>query len=616
MNTQDAGTTRDRVTFGSFEMDLETLELFRRGRRVRLHGQPARVLAILLRHPGELVTREAIRDHLWGSGTHVDYEQGINQAIRHLRAALGDDAEAPRYLETLPRLGYRFLAPVSRASAEEMPGTAEPPVPATVRPSRRTALLALTPAVALLAVLVSWTRTAPAPARPVVAVLPFAQPAGGTPPALAEILMEEVIARLGASYGGRLGVIARTSAMAYRDSGKDVRQIGTELGASHVLEGSIHPAGSEVRVSARLVRTLDQIPLWASTYQIPPNEAFALPPDLASRIARALALNLLSGDDRALPAARTRPEVFDLYLQGKSLLAAREPARAAALLERSLELDPGFAPAYLALARARQAHGPSHRERKAAAREAVERTLALDDGLVEAHVLMGNMLFYDDLDREAARREFERALRINPASAEAWHAIAAVFATSGDLEGALEAVNRALSYDPLHPMVAGDVGWYSYWARRYDEAIERSRRTLAMAPGYHWARRCLLLACLMKGDRDGAAREALDEMREAGAAAIEAGPPGDAAGAILKTYWRRELERTAAEVAARRRSPADLAMIQLVLGEHEEALDSLERAFEARAGWILPFLVVEPLADPLRGNPRFEALLRRIRAPR
>lgn len=451
-----------------------------------------------------------------------------------------------------------------------------------------------------------------------LAVLPFEEPAGpGTSSGVADMLTEELIGRVGRLYGGRMGVIARTSAMSYRGSGKGVPRIARELGATHVLEGSVTPAGPRLLVAARLVRIADQSALWSASYDRLPHEAPDLSSDLADRIARALALNLLSEEDRALPAARTSPEAWALYLEAKSKLAAGHPDDAVAALQRVLAIDPVFAPAYVALARAGMVRPGPPREGEPGVREALERALSLDDGLVEAHILMGDVRFYQDFDTAASRREYERALRLNPASAEAWHHIAAVHSVAGRHEEAIDAVRRALSYDPVDPMVASDVGWYFYWARQYDEAIEHSRRTLAIRPGFYWADRCILLASLMKGDREAAARHALAVMRATAGGAIPAGGAGPVdPDLILEEFWRQEFEQIDAEVSRRVRSPSDLGMVELARGRNAEALAAFERAYELRSGWILPFLTVEPLADPLRGDPRFEALLARLRTPR
>ncbi len=620
--------------FGAFEFDPGSHTLRRAGRRVRLSSQPARILALVVRRGGEAVTRDDIRRELWGDGTHVDFEQGINQAIRHLRAALGDDPEVPRYLETLPRLGYRWIAPVSRINGNEsLPGRppgsslaapaaadAPPgaPAPGGWRRAARSGLVPVISAAALVLLLASWARSPAPAARPMLAVLPFEEPAGaGSSSGVADMLTEELIGRVGRLYGGRMGVIARTSAMSYRGSGKGVPRIARELGATHVLEGSVTPAGSRLLIAARLVRVADQSPLWSASYDRLPHETPDLPSDLADRIARALALNLLSEEDRALPAARTSPEAWALYLEAKSKLAERRPDDALAVLQRVLTIDPGFAPAYVALARAGMVRPGPPREREPDVREALERALSLDDGLVEAHVMMGDVRFYQDFDTAAARREYERALRLNPASAEAWHHMAAVHSVAGRHEQAIDAVRRALSYDPVDPMVSSDVGWYFYWARQYEDAIEHSRRTLAIRPGFYWADRCILLAYLMKGDREAAARQALAVMRETEGGTILASRSGPFdPDLILEDFWRQEFEQISTEVSRRVRSPSDLGMVELARGRNDEALAAFERAYEVRGGWILPFLTVEPLADPLRGDTRFEALLARIRTPR
>ncbi|HKY34072.1 MAG TPA: tetratricopeptide repeat protein [Candidatus Polarisedimenticolia bacterium] len=617
-----------RIRFGPFELDAGSLELRKAGRPVRLQAQPARLLALLAGRAGDLVTRDEIRQAIWGHGTFVDFEQGINHCVRQLRSALGDDAAAPRYLETIPRLGYRFLGPVERPErTETSPGARDANGPfgrqgaaAEGRPgprlARRGGLRAAVPllaAGAMLLGLAAWGRGPQNAGRPVLAVLPFVHMGGGgeAGPGLGDALTEELIGILGSSYGGRLDVIARTSSMAYKATAKDARTIGRELGASHLLEGSVQETTEGIKVTARLLKASTQTPLWSARYEPAAADLAGVQADLAQRIARALAVNLLPAGASSLPAARTRPEVYEAYLRGRTRLASRDVEEAIALFRRCVKEDPSFAPAYAGLASALRAGPPFDRQRGRESRAALEQALALDDGLAEAHVMMAGILFYHDLDSRAARREYERAIRINPAHAAAWHGLAACHSVAGRHEEALEAVRRALALDPLDPMISSDVGWHHYWARRYDDAIRESRRTLAMRPGFHWARRCILFASLMKGDRRSAARQAAEEMREAG----EEVPSGDEE-PVLDAYWRRELARAGGQAGRGRQSAADLALLRMATGSRSAALDDLEQAYRRRDAWILPFLPVEPLADPLRGDERFERLVAAIAAPR
>jgi TolB-like protein/DNA-binding winged helix-turn-helix (wHTH) protein/Flp pilus assembly protein TadD len=597
------------VRFGQFE--FEKGELRRNGEPLRLPAQPARLLALLLAHSGQLVTREEIRQEIWGSETYVDFEQGINFCIRQIRGALEDDADSPRFLQTIPKRGYRFLVP---------PEPAEQTAPAKAPPRRFRWTLVAGAAALTLGVLTLGlgqrraTDAGPAEPRPMLAVLPFQVLEGGTDQDyLGLSLTEELITLLGQRYSGRLGVIARTSAMRFADPAHDVRRIRQELGVDYLLEGAIRPAGDRLRVTARLIRAEDAVQLWTGEYTRHAGDLLEVQRDIGEQITRALALNILPQEDRPAPAAATSPEAYDLYLQGRHHLGSMEPDAFKASVEAfrgAIGRDPKFAPAYAGLATAlmRATRGAGRFESREAALQAV----ALDESLSEAHLLLANQLFYFDLDPEGARHEFELALAGNPVSAEAHHAFAAYFSARGRHDEALAEVRKALALDPLSAMVNSDIGWYFYFARRYDEAIAHSRRTLELSPGFYWAEACILHASIRKGDFPAALDVATAEMKKWGAdekdvARLSRLP----ASAALEEFWRWELaaDRGPWYVG---RTPADIAVLHVSLGENEQAMDSLEEAFDQRSGWLLPFLGVAPMFDPLRDSPRFMNLLARV----
>jgi len=243
----------------------------------------------------------------------------------------------------------------------------------------------------------------------------------------------------------------------------------------------------------------------------------------------------------------------------------------------------------------------------------LQRALALDDFLAPAHLQMAKLKFYYDWDLEGARQSFERALEIDPGFAQAYHDFAAYFSVTGRHQKAVATVEQALRLDPLSPAVAADVGWYFYFGRRYGEAVEHCRRTLEMSPGYHWAEECLLLAATAGGDVETALGQARRDLLEADAGeadlkALDAEDPGKA----LEAYWRWRLARLRA-ASERGYVPAVMfADVHMALGDGAAALDALELAVEERAGWTLPFLPVHPLFDPVRSDPRFVEILKRI----
>jgi TolB-like protein/DNA-binding winged helix-turn-helix (wHTH) protein/Tfp pilus assembly protein PilF len=622
----------DLLHFGPFELDQRSGELRREGERLKLQGQPIELLALLASRSGEVVTREEIRDRVWGSGTFVDFDQGINACVRQIRAALGDSHETPRFIQTLPRRGYRFLAPVrSSPPAEEPASTLRRPLPASVlaagvatprraAPGRLFVVAAAGLVLAMTLTLVGWNGPLPAgapAARPVLAVLPYANLSGdSSQDYLADGLTEELIAQISRRYGRRLGVIARTTSMSYRGSTLSAREIAARVKADYVLEGSLRREGDRVRVTSQLVRASDEVHIWSASHDRVTGEFLPLQIDLSRQIAGALALQILPEGVRE--AAAAAPGAYDAYLRARGHLRPPSPKPREALreLERAVALDPGFARAWIALARVRRQASNGDAEALRDAREAARKALMLDDALPEAHAFLADVAFYHDWDVEAARREWERALELDPGSAELRHALAAYWSATGRHDEALRLMAESERLDPLAPAVVSDVGWYAYFARRYDAAIEGSRRTLEHAPSYYWARRCILLAAISKGDARAAVAAGRAEMESRQAspeqvAALGAPDPREA----LTAYWRWDLTATQAALAKGTVTHAELAIAHLGVGDREAALEALDDAVTERRGWILPFLNVDPYFDPLRDDPRFAAILERIGIP-
>ena len=618
------GGRAQSLRFEGFELDLDAAELRRAGERLRLPLQPVRLLGLLAARSGHVVTREEIREYLWPADTFVDYEQGINACIRQVRGALDDHADRPRYVETLPKIGYRFLPAVEAVETVE----------AVVTDGRdgtpRAALMVsigLAVAVTLVAVALIGARIASsggpteasAASRPVVMILPFRNLTGqAADDPLGDGLTEELIAQLGRRYGVSLAVIARTTAMKYSDTTLSIGEIARQLDADYLLEGSIRRGGDELRITAQLIRGDDESHIWAANYDRALDDPLAVQTEIGQRIAEALGLHLLRGEPTG--SAATTPEAYEAYLRGSSALRRQEPGSATAArreLERAVRLDPGFASAHVALARAIRftESGPDVWPR---VRGEVEQALALDDELPEAHAMLAAIRLYADYDREGARDAWLRALRLNPVDAEAHHGIAAAWSSLGRHDEAIAAVHRALALDPRSEAVASDVGWYAYFARRYDEAIEGSRDTLTIDPGYFWAHRCIILAATLQGDT----RTAADQARRHLARLAEAGlPAGETLArvegvedpeAVLRAYWSFDLELRDRSARQGRERPAQRAVALLALGREDEAVDALERAVTRRSGWLPPFLTVDPWFDRLRDDARFQSLLQRI----
>jgi TolB-like protein/DNA-binding winged helix-turn-helix (wHTH) protein/Tfp pilus assembly protein PilF len=614
------------LRFDEFELDVRSSELRRNGAPVRIQQQPARVLACLARRAGELVTREELRQEIWGDGTYVDFDQGLNYCIKQVRSALGDQADAPRFVETLPRRGYRFLPPVERASRATATEAPRPEPPSPARAPRRGPAgwrlgLALALGLAAAALGLRAALRAPAPAAPpqrriMLVVLPFQNLSSDDPEGVfADGLTEEMIAQLGRLQPRELGVIARTSSMAYKGARKTVEQVRRDLGVDYLLEGSVRRSGDHVRVTAQLVRAADGVPLWTETYDRRATDVIGIQDELAGRIARSLEMRLLAGRDAAARAG-TGP-AYDAYLKGRYLAGRREPEaarKARQAFEQAVALDPAFAPARAGLAAAliglADAWLAPTSEVFPEARAHAERALSLDPGSAEAWMVLAIVRMYYDWDWDGARQAFEAAVAADPNRAAVHHSYAGYFAARGDHERALAEVSRAQALDPLSTAVNGDVGWYQYLARRYGPAIEHSQRALALEGSALWPRVVQIHACALAGRLSQAKRLAIEEMQVRGGpladriAGLEALDPDAALGEFFRLR--------AARLAALPHVEEWVMDAHAAAGDVEQAFAWLERALAARSRWLVALIKVEPHLDPLRGDPRYRAALRRV----
>jgi TolB-like protein/Tfp pilus assembly protein PilF len=459
--------------------------------------------------------------------------------------------------------------------------------------------------------------------RITLAVLPF-QNLSASPEQdyFSDGLTEELITHLARLRPDRLAVVARTSAMQYRNTGKDVRSIGAELGVAYVLEGSVRRGGDRVRVSAQLVATSDGIHLWADSYEQPLTDVIEIQTAIAERVGDSLTIHLLSEQHAAHAQARhTRPDALDEFLKGRYFWNMRTPAalgRALGYFQTAIERDPGFAPAYAGLADTHLVLGScfygvlSPRVAFPAAKTAAERALGLDPGLAEAYATLGWVQYAYDWDWAGADRSFRRALELNPsyATGRQWYAFC--LGVQGRSAEALAEIARARALDPLSLVVNTSVGFMHYLARDYEKAREHCARTLEVNPGFPIAR--LLLAAVHSFM--GHPREALAEHDSYdGLAGV------NAFGSTLRACHqalagdRYAAERCLDDLRQRAASLTvfswQVAMLHASLGAADEAFAALERTFDERSD-VLVFLKVDPHWDPLRTDPRFEAMLRRV----
>ncbi|MGE0133402.1 MAG: winged helix-turn-helix domain-containing protein [Blastocatellales bacterium] len=612
--------TKYCVKFGLFDFDPVTGELKKGEIPINLQAQPAKVLGLLIHRAGELVKRQEIQQHVWGDN-FVEFDQGLNFCIRQIRMALGDQADAPVYIETVPRQGYRFIAPVSlpetRATKpEEAPDAASQAMqpPTTLARRKWFASFAIFSVVLLAVVLGYWLSArrvvSPTNARQMLVVLPFDNL---SPDAAQEFfsdgLTEELITQLARLNPERLGVIARTSALRYKKDKPSVDQIKRELSIDYLLEGSVRAEADRLRITAQLIRASDQSHVWANSFDRPQKELLNVQREIADAVAQALALTLLpqtaSRQHNINSAAR------EAHLKGKYQLG--KPGRAAAqqalaFFQQAIQADPNDAAAYAGLAAAQMRQGLPAREQGSQVRASLQKALLLDDTLAEAHALSAQLALRTELNWTLARQEFERALALEPGRAATHHEYAFYFSDLGQHDEAIARLKKALELDPVSPLVQGDLGWLYERAKRYDEAVQQGLKTLELEPTDIGARYCLFHTYLRQGKQREALAQAREVMRLAGAkpeamASLEQGG--------LAAYQRWELQMLLDRGRREYLDPAVLAMTYADLGETEKAIQCLQQA--ARDGSnFLASLRSEPRYDPLRADPRFAELLTQL----
>ena len=626
--------------FGSFEVDLASGELRREGRKVRLQDQPLHLLVLLLERAGEVVTREELRNELWPADTFVDFDHSLNTAVRKLREALGDSAEAPRYVETLARRGYRFLAPVTeREPAAPLPLSADaevgsPAPPTAVRGPSLTPRVVLIAVVLGAAALVAYRvgthagpRTRPGP-RLTLAVLPFDNLSNEADQEyLSDGLTEEMITQLARLDPDRLRVTARSSTWKYKRADRDIRRLRRELGADYVLEGSVRRAGERVRVTAQLVQVVDQTHIWAETYEREMRDVLVLESEVARSVARAIAMTLAPEAEARLARARpVRPESYQDYLRGRYFWNRRTEAalrQALGYFQQAVAADPGYAPAYSGLADCYSSLGASSvvgglppRQAMPEAKAAALKALEIDGSLAEAHTSLAIVHLLYDWDLAASEKEFKRALDLDPDYTAAHHWYSHCLLPLGRTEESLAESRRALELEPLNLVINIHLGWHYLYARQYDEAIEQYRRTLELDPGFPQAKRYAAWAFLQKG-RHAEAIAAL----QAVLSALGRKPEVEAElGHALAVAGRRAEARAVLEgltqlSSSRYVSPYSVALVHAGLGDRDQALAWLDKAYAERSDYM-PYLGLEPMLDSLRSDPRFDALVRRVGVPR
>lgn len=634
---QDANQPPKRLRFGVFEADLHLGELTKHGKRLPLQEQPFRLLAMLLARPGQLLTREELRATIWPH-TIIDFDHGLNKAVAKVRDALGDSAESPRFIETVARRGYRFLANVAVVQdGSQQTATAHPTVRADAgppvrpeagasspRPPRVTRWIIVGVGLALvIAGAVSWifytSKTSSSPTIHSLAVLPLKNLSGdASQDYFTDGMTEELITQLGQISA--LRVISSTSVMLYKGVDKPLADIARQLSVQAVVEGSVLRSGDRVRITAQLIRVPADEQMWAHSYEGELRDTIALQSKVAQAIAEQIRATLSRRQQAALQKPRTvSPDAYEDYLKGRYFWNKRTGdglKKAIDYFSRAVKADPSYAEAYSGLADSYALAGdwlyevlpPQEAFRQS--RGAATRALALDDTLGEAHTSLAFALDLYAWDWAAAEKEYKRAIELNPGYATAHHWYAwHLLVTGRNSEGIFE-IRRAESLDPLSLIISADLAEALCIAHLYDESVQQSKRTLDMDPNFAVAHYQLGQALAQKHLFD----QAIAEFQRA----IELSGHSGAFDSNLAYVYALSGRKVEAEniikdlEAGPGKNPsidANIALVYVGLGDHDQAMSWLNKAYEARFN---PSILLRPAFDPLRSDVRFKDLRRRL----
>jgi len=642
------------VRFGTYEVSLQSGEVRKAGLRIRVQQQPMKLLEILLERPGEVVTREELRSRVWPSESFGDFDQALNIAVGKLRSAFGDSVENPRFIETLQKRGYRFIADVSVVNADarqKRPESADGDLTATgardrdkddnnddnnkdklqgaglaVAPKRRLrpplwviVALALILFLPILFVLPFRSRgRAPAGIRS-LAVLPLDNLSGdASQNYFADGMTDELITDL--AQISALRIISRTSVMVYKGARKPLPQIARELNVDAVVEGTVLRSGDRVRITAQLIDGSTDKHLWSQSYEGDLRDTLALQNRVASAIADQIRINLTPQEQAALKNVKVvNPEAYESYLKGRYFWNKRTADGlkvALAYFNQAIEEDPKYAQAYSGLADTYALLGDwgyavlAPRQAYPKAKAAANKALELDNTLGEAHTSLAFVFDVYDWDWESAEREFRRAIELNPGYATAHHWYAWHLSEMGRNSEAIAEMRKAENLDPLSLIISANMAEIFLVAHLNDDAIQQSRRTVNMDSNFAVAHYELGQAFVQEHSYS----EAITEFRKA----VELSGGGipfrsNLAYAYALSNQIDEAVKILNDLKTRStRDASEIALMYVGLGEKDQAMKWLETAY---AEHFNPSILVRPAFDPLRSDPRFQDLVHRIGLP-
>jgi TolB-like protein/Flp pilus assembly protein TadD len=569
--------SRAVVRFGSFELDQDAGELRRDGTKVRLQEQPLRILQILLEQPAKLVPREELQRRIWPTDTFVDFDHGINNAIKRLREALGDIADTPSYIETLPRRGYRFVGKTECDAAKTRSLAVLPLEDLSHDPEREYFADGLTEALITI---------------------------------LAKI--------------GDLRVISRTSTMQYKGVHKNIREIARELDVDTIVEGTVLRVGQRVRITAQLIEVVKETHLWAESYERDLRDVLALQSEIAQSIAREIRVKLTPHERAQIAQTQpVDPDAYEAYLKGRyywNKSSGDTLTKGAECFRRAIDRDPDYAAAYSGLADcASRGCWLGHlapEDGFGKAKKLATQALTIAPNLAEAYASLGFSLTHYDFDFLAAERAFERSLELNPHYATGHQWFAMLLYLLGRDEAAFARFATAVRLDPLAPIIHAAWGWICFLARRYDEALERTQTAFELDPSFLPITYPLGTVHMFKGEEQAAFaayNRGVDVSAGAGSYL------GGLGWGFAKVGRKDDAKRVLTQLCEMRKHKyvmaINIALIHAELSEKEEALRWLEQGFEERAAWMV-YLNADPRYDNLRSEPRFQQLLRRMNLQR
>jgi len=624
--------TENVIRFGLFELDLKSGQLRKNGNRIRIPQQPVQVLALLLERPGEVVRREELRQKLWSPDTFVDFDHGLNKSVQKLRDALGDSAESPRFIETIPRVGYRFIAPVTgsvRPDIQELDEqtendfAAEPisgqsaPVPQT---KSRTNLvwLWLAGCVTVLLIGAGWMahkkQERERQMAPILslAVLPLENLSGDREQDyFADGMTDELTTML--AKDSTLHIVSRTSAMQYKGASRPLREIAQELGVDGVVEGSLERNGNKVHMTLQLIQGPSDTHVWAESYDRDANNMVSLPDEAAMAIAK----KTNSAVAERAPARSVNPEARDAYMRGEHFwYSERNGDQAKKYFQKAVELQPDYASGWLGLSQyygSRMLDGyMDPKEGLAPMEAAAEKAVELDGALPDARISLCGSIFFSERDWARADRECVRAIDLDPKYPAAYHMRARIF-------GAVNRHDEGIAQEKIATELnLGGDQWglaRSYlWARRYDLGIADARLRLESSPRN--ARTLEVLAALYrcKGMYKEAAQAREDMLSAQGDDVSAASVRRAFAEGGYPAVVRLKLADLKKQSLQHYVSPVLFALEHAQLGQREETLSSLEEAYRGRDPLLL-WVQDDPAYDFVHSDERYRAIIKGMGLP-